>query len=59
MEDRTMTIAAPAPLAPHQAAALLGAMPIFLRAELEAAPADLQRSRPAPEEWCLLEVGAT
>lgn len=51
-----MTVTTPAPLAPRQAAALLEAMPIFLRAEFEAAPAALLRWRPAPEEWCLLEV---
>jgi hypothetical protein len=51
-----MTDSTPAPLAPRQAAALLGAMPIFLRAEFEAAPSELLRWRPAPEEWCVLEV---
>ncbi len=51
-----MTITTPAPLAPRQAAALLGTLPIFLRAEFDAAPDDLLRWRPAPEEWCLLEV---
>ena len=33
-----MTVTTPAPLAPRQAAALLGTMPIFLRAEFEATP---------------------
>jgi hypothetical protein len=51
-----MTVTTTAPLAPRQAAALLRAMPIFLRAEFEAAPEALLRWRPAPEEWCLLEV---
>ena len=51
-----MTVTTPAPLAPHRAAALLGATPIFLRAEFEAAPEALLRWRPEPEEWCLLEV---
>jgi len=51
-----MTVTTPAPLAPRQAAALLEAMPIFLRAEFEAAPEALLRWRPAPEEWCVLEV---
>ena len=51
-----MTVTTPAPLAPRQAAGLLGTMPIFLRAEFEAAPEALVRWRPAPEEWCLLEV---
>ena len=51
-----MTATTPAPLAPCQAAALLGTMPIFLRAEFEAAPAALLRWCPAPEEWCVLEV---
>ena len=51
-----MTATTPAPLAPRQAAALLGTMPIFLRAEFEAAPKELLQWRPAPEEWCLLEV---
>ncbi len=51
-----MTVTTPAPLAPRQAAALLGTMPIYLRAEFEAAPAELLRWRPAPEEWCVLEV---
>ena len=52
-----MTITMPAPLAPRQAAALLGTMPIILGAEFEAAPEGLLRWRPAPEEWCVLEVG--
>jgi hypothetical protein len=51
-----MTDTTPAPLAPHRAAALLGTMPIFLRAEFEAAPGAFLRWRPAPEEWCVLEV---
>ena len=51
-----MTVTRPAPLAPRQAAALLGTMPVILRAEFEAAPGELLRWRPAPEEWCLLEV---
>jgi hypothetical protein len=51
-----MTDTAPAPLAPYQAAALLGTLPIFLRAEFAAAPGELLRWRPAPEEWCVLEV---
>ena len=51
MTDTTL-----APLAPRQAAALLGTMPIFLRAEFEAAPGAFLRWRPAPEEWCVLEV---
>ena len=51
-----MTVTTPEPLAPRHAAALLEAMPIFLRAEFEAAPEALLRWRPAPEEWCVLEV---
>ena len=51
-----MSVATPAPLAPRQAAALLGTMPSILRAEIEALPAELSRWRPAPEEWCVLEV---
>lgn len=51
-----MTITMPAPLTPRQAAALLGTMPIILGAEFEAAPEGLLRWRPAPEEWCVLEV---
>jgi hypothetical protein len=51
-----VTASTPAPLAPQHAAALLGTMPTFLRAEFEAAPEALLRWRPAPEEWCLLEV---
>jgi hypothetical protein len=51
MTDITST-----PLAPHRAAALLGTMPIVLRAQFEAAPGEFLRWRPAPEEWCLLEV---
>src|SRR5918993_181057 len=51
-----MTITRPAPLAPRWAAALLGTMPIVLRAQFEAAPGELLRWRPAPEEWCALEV---
>ena len=31
-------------------------MPIVLQAEFEAAPGELLRWRPAPEEWCVLEV---
>ncbi|HKG27719.1 MAG TPA: DinB family protein [Thermomicrobiales bacterium] len=51
-----MTVITSAPLAPRRAAALLGTMPIILRAEFEAAPGELLRWRPAPEEWCVLEV---
>jgi hypothetical protein len=51
-----MTVTNPAPLPPRQAAALLGTMPIILQAEFKAAPEGLLRWRPAPEEWCLLEV---
>lgn len=51
-----MTVTTPAPLAPRQAAALLGTMPVFLRAQFEAAPEALLRWRPAAEEWCVLEV---
>jgi hypothetical protein len=51
-----MIVTRPAPLAPRQAAALLGTMPIVLRAEFEAAPGELLGWRPAPEEWCVLEV---
>ena len=51
-----MTVSNLAPLAPRQAAALLGTMPVILRAQFEAAPEELLRWRPAPEEWCLLEV---
>jgi hypothetical protein len=51
-----MTDTTPAPLAPHRAAALLGTMSIILRAEFEAAPGEFLRWRPAPEEWCVLEV---
>jgi hypothetical protein len=51
-----MTASTPAPLAPQHAAALLGMMPIFLRAAFEAAPQALLRWRPGPEEWCVLEV---
>jgi DinB superfamily len=51
-----MTVSTWTSLAPRQAAALLGTMPIFLRAEFEAAPEALLRWRPASEEWCLLEV---
>jgi DinB superfamily len=51
-----MTDSTPTPLAPRQAAALLETMPIILRAEFEATPEELLRWRPAPEEWCVLEV---
>jgi hypothetical protein len=51
-----MNVTTPAPLAPRQAAALLKTMPIILRAEFEAAPGEFLRWRPAPEEWCVLEV---
>jgi hypothetical protein len=53
MEDRPMTIATAAPLAPHQAAALLATMPTYPRALIEAAPRELLVWRPAPEEWCV------
>src|SRR5829696_1832781 len=45
-----------APLAPCEAAALLGTMPIYLRAVSDAAPDELLRWSPAPAEWCVLEV---
>src|SRR5688500_13588609 len=51
-----MPVTTPASLAPRQAAALLGTMPIILRAEFEAAPEELLRWRPAAEEWCVQEV---
>jgi hypothetical protein len=51
-----MTATTPARIPPRQAAALLGTMPIFLKAEFAAAPEELLRWRPAAEEWCLLEV---
>src|SRR5215208_3664585 len=51
-----MTATTPAPLAPRQAAALLGTLPVFLRAEFEAAPQEFLQWRPAPEEWCVQEV---
>ena len=51
-----MTVTTSAPFAPRQAAALLGTMPIVLQAEFDAAPEALLRWRPAPEEWCVLEV---
>jgi hypothetical protein len=51
-----MTDTTPRPLTPCQAAAMLRAMPIFLRAEFEAAPEAFLRWRPAPKEWCVLEV---
>ena len=51
-----MTDTTPAPLAPHRAAELLRTMPIFLRVEFEAAQGAFLRWRPAPEEWCVLEV---
>ena len=51
-----MTVTASAPFAPRQAATLLGTMPIFLQSQFEAVPEELLRWRPAPEEWCLLEV---
>ncbi|MBW3632909.1 MAG: DinB family protein [Chloroflexi bacterium] len=51
-----MTIATAAPLAPHQAAALLGTMPAYLRALIDAAPRELLVWRPAPGEWCVLDV---
>jgi hypothetical protein len=43
-------------LTPHDAAALLAAMPVMLRAELEALPKPLRCWRPGAEEWCALEV---
>ena len=51
-----MTDTTPTPLAPRRAAAMLRAMPIFLRAEFEAAPEAFLRWRPALEEWCVLQV---
>ena len=55
-KERSTTIPSPAPLSPIAAAALLGTMPIILRAEIAASPADFPRWRPALTEWCLLEV---
>ena len=55
-EKHTMTTTVPAPLAPDQAAAILATTPTILRAEIEAWPVELRSLRPAPEEWCLLEV---
>ena len=51
-----MPVTTPALLSPQQAAALLGTMSVVLRAEFEATPGELLRWRPAPEEWCALEV---
>ena len=50
------TSAAPAPLTPAQAAALLRANQTLLEAQLAALPPTLTRWRPAPGEWCVLEV---
>ena len=50
-----MTTDAPPPLAPREAAALLAATPVILRTLFDAQP-DLLRWRPAPDEWCALEV---
>jgi DinB superfamily len=43
-------------LTPAEAAALLAAMPIILRTEMEAMPDRLLRWRPGPSEWCALDV---
>ena len=51
-----MTTATATPLAPHQAAALLATLPTYLRALTDAAPAELLVWRPAPGEWCALDV---
>jgi hypothetical protein len=51
-----MTVTTLAPFAPRQAAALLGTMPVILRAQFEAVPDALLRWRPVPGEWCALEV---
>lgn len=51
-----MTIATTAPLAPHQAVALLGTMPTYLREVIDVAPEELLVWRPARGEWCVLEV---
>jgi hypothetical protein len=51
-----MTGTMSAPFAPRQAAALLGTLPVILRAQFAAAPENLLQWRPAPEEWCALEV---
>jgi hypothetical protein len=39
-----------------QIAALLQATPQTLRSELTSLPGDIQRWRPAPDEWCINEV---
>src|SRR5688500_5966594 len=51
-----MTVTTPTSLVPRQAAALLGTMPVILRVEFEAAPGELLRWRPAPGDWCVLDV---
>jgi hypothetical protein len=53
---RTMVNDTSEALTPAEAAALLGAMPVILRAEMEAMPDRLLRWRPGPGEWCALDV---
>ena len=43
-------------LTPDQAAALLAATPVMLRAEVAALPEPVRRWRPGDGEWCALEV---
>ena len=45
-----------APLTPQQTAALLRANQTLLEAQIAALPPELARWRPAPGEWCVLEV---
>jgi hypothetical protein len=45
-----------APLTPRQVAALLGTNLRFLQSEIASLPAALLTWRPAPGEWCALEV---
>ena len=51
-----MTSTMTSPLAPSQVAPLLGTLPPYLRALIDASPTELLRWRPAPGEWCVLEV---
>jgi hypothetical protein len=47
---------APDALTPAEATGVLAAMPVMLRAEVEALPDALVRWRPGEGEWCSLEV---
>jgi len=51
-----MTSITPSPLAPRQAATLLGTLPTYLHSLIYTTPVELLRWLPALGEWCILEV---